>query len=49
MTCWSCEHYRIHGCHLERQGWPTIGKACPAFVYEPGSDEQERWDEDDDD
>lgn len=41
MTCWSCEHYRRLNCYLGRDGWPSIGKACSAFSYEPGSDEAE--------
>jgi len=49
MTCWSCENYRIDDwpadipfCRIAREGFPDIGRACPAFCYDVGSDEKER-------
>lgn len=40
MTCLSCEHWDRSGCLLGMFGFPTAGKRCQKFSYEPGSDEE---------
>ena len=46
LTCRSCHHYRLTGCHLGLSEWPTAKlNTCRASQYEPGSDEAEDYDD----
>lgn len=39
MSCWSCLFYRGSKCALKNSWFP---RRCEEFIYEPGSDEEER-------
>ena len=39
--CWSCDHYELRRCAIGHAGWPTTGKRCGSYSYEPGSDAAE--------
>ena len=47
LGCWSCSHYTRAGCLAGRNhDWRNdLGAGCPAFDYEPGSDELEHNEE----
>lgn len=38
--------FQQENCVLELEGFPTVGAECKSFVREPGSDEQERENDD---
>ena len=43
FTCWSCYWCRSNHCEKGIERWPALDRTlCPQYVYEPGSDEQER-------
>lgn len=47
--CFDCQHYHFretrgegeHCCSMTKAGFPNVGRYCPAYVYEPGSDKAE--------
>ena len=39
--CWACRWYCVKHCLAGLKGYPDIGVVCPAYSYEPGSDEYE--------
>lgn len=50
--CWPCGHYQRrvagfggheHRCEIKRQGFPTVGRYCPAYLHESGSDPAEAY------
>ena len=46
LSCRSCHHYRLTGCHLGLSGWPTARlDTCTMGEYLPGSDEAEDYDD----
>ena len=44
LTCWSCARVSVPGAEECTAGLPMPRHAgnCPAFLYEPGTDEAER-------
>lgn len=50
-ACWGCVHYEArhtkrggeHRCSIETMGFPTVGRYCPKYDYEPGSDPAEAF------
>jgi len=42
LDCYSCYHSGTDICFVAREGFPRAGPACAAFLYEPGTDTEER-------